>query len=120
MSRFFFHISVVLLTVFCLFAGTNGLGNGSGRGQSSFRSGPRKAVYNGLGYANGDHQMKQVSDAKPLESKTSRGMALSAWGIIAVMAGSLLLGTILYYTVLFYPILCKKERKYDIMDLTPV
>uniref|UniRef100_A0A1B6EZV6 Uncharacterized protein n=1 Tax=Cuerna arida TaxID=1464854 RepID=A0A1B6EZV6_9HEMI len=113
--------AVLLLTLFCLFAGISGLSNGSGRGMSSFNSGPRKAVYSGLGYANGDYQMKQFSDAKPLQSsKPSRGIGLSAWGIIAVLSGSLLLGTVLYYTVLFYPILCKKERKYDIMDLTPV
>ncbi|KAG8263471.1 hypothetical protein J6590_032161 [Homalodisca vitripennis] len=62
-----------------------------------------------------------MCNGKPMQSsKPSRGIGMTAWGIIAVLAGSLLLGTILYYTVLFYPILCKKERKYDIMDLTPV
>ncbi|XP_046671837.1 uncharacterized protein LOC124361850 isoform X3 [Homalodisca vitripennis] len=121
MKRFCIQ-AVLLLTLFYVFAGTSGLGNGSGRGGvSSFKSGPRKAVYNGLGYANGDYQMKQFADGKPMQSsKPSRGIGMTAWGIIAVLAGSLLLGTILYYTVLFYPILCKKERKYDIMDLTPV
>lgn len=61
------------------------------------------------------------SVASPKESAKSRqGIGLSAWGIIGVLAGSLLLGTVLYYALLFYPILCKKERKYDIMELTSV
>lgn len=63
-----------------------------------------------------------VTASKQVESKTRHTgfIGLSAWGIIGVVGGSLLLGTVFYYAVLFYPILCKKERKYDIMELSTV
>jgi hypothetical protein len=60
------------------------------------------------------------SAGKPLEASPRRGIGLSAWGIIAVLAGGVFLCTGAYYAVLFYPILCKKERKYDIMELSSV
>ncbi|XP_054268644.1 uncharacterized protein LOC128990331 isoform X2 [Macrosteles quadrilineatus] len=116
---------VVLLCFTALISTCYGLGNGSGKGspyfgRSAYKSDGQRPVYNGLGYANGDYQMKQASAAKPVESKPSRGIGLSAWGIIAVMAGGVFFCTAAYYAVLFYPILCKKERKYDIMELNSV
>jgi hypothetical protein len=43
-----------------------GLGNSSGRGssyigRSAYKSDGQKPVYNGLGYANGDYQMKHAT-----------------------------------------------------------
>lgn len=66
--------------------------------------------------------VKFVTASKQVESKTRHTgvIGLSAWGIIGVVGGSMLLGTVFYYAVLFYPILCKKERKYDIMELSTV
>lgn len=42
----------------------------------------------------------------------------SAWVIIAI-ALTIVLGAIaVYYWILFYPIMCKKERKYDVMQMS--
>lgn len=51
------------------------------------------------------------------QDKKSSGPAMSAWGIIAVIMTLCLSLMGVYYFTLFYPILCKKERKYDVMDL---
>lgn len=42
---------------------------------------------------------------------------MSAWGIIAIILTLCLSLMGIYYFTMFYPILCKKERKYDVMDL---
>jgi len=120
-------VTLLLLSLSLYTTLSFGLGNSSGGrsatflGRStSYKSDSQKPVYNGLGYANGDYHMKQATVAKPAEATSRRGIGLSAWGIIAVLAGGVFLCTGAYYAVLFYPILCKKERKYDIMELTSV
>lgn len=42
----------------------------------------------------------------------------SAWVIIAIILAIALSIIAVYYWVLFYPILCKKERKYDVMQMS--
>ncbi|XP_015364901.1 PREDICTED: uncharacterized protein LOC107162481 [Diuraphis noxia] len=42
----------------------------------------------------------------------------SAWVIIAVVLTIIFGAIAVYYWVLFYPILCKKERKYDVMQMS--
>ncbi|XP_063395698.1 uncharacterized protein LOC134680503 [Cydia fagiglandana] len=43
----------------------------------------------------------------------SRGLGVSAWGIVVIILGVILGGMSFYYFSMCYPILCKKERKYD-------
>ncbi|KAL0115987.1 hypothetical protein PUN28_011097 [Cardiocondyla obscurior] len=45
---------------------------------------------------------------------------ISAWGIIALILGIIILSTITYYAFLLYPYICKKEATYDIIELTEV
>ncbi|XP_003245489.1 uncharacterized protein LOC100572661 [Acyrthosiphon pisum] len=42
----------------------------------------------------------------------------SAWVIIAIVLTIIFGAIAVYYWVLFYPILCKKERKYDVMQMS--
>ncbi|XP_011160404.1 uncharacterized protein LOC105196282 [Solenopsis invicta] len=45
---------------------------------------------------------------------------LSAWGIIALIIGVIIFTTMTYYAFILYPYLCKKDRTYDIIELTEV
>jgi hypothetical protein len=51
--------------------------------------------------------------------KTSGG-GLGAWGYMSIILTVIGIGVGIYYFTLFYPILCKKERKYDVMELSSV
>uniref|UniRef100_A0A2S2N8F2 Transmembrane protein n=1 Tax=Schizaphis graminum TaxID=13262 RepID=A0A2S2N8F2_SCHGA len=42
----------------------------------------------------------------------------SAWVIIAILLTIVLSAIAVYYWILFYPIMCKKERKYDVMQMS--
>lgn len=48
------------------------------------------------------------------------GGGLGAWGYMAIILTLIGVGAGIYYFSLFYPILCKKERKYDVMELSSV
>ncbi|XP_075210884.1 uncharacterized protein LOC142318206 isoform X2 [Lycorma delicatula] len=76
-----------------------------------------KSAFTGLSDANGGYYALK---AAPASSSSSRGLGISAWGIIAVILTAVIGGIAAYYVALFYPIVCKKERKYDIMELTTV
>lgn len=47
-------------------------------------------------------------------------MNVSAWGIIGIILGVIILSTITYYVFILYPYICKKQRSYDTMELTDV
>lgn len=107
---------VFVLTIICVLT----QGGSSAAQQGSYRSSnAQKSTYNGLSYANGDYNQRQTSDAKT-KVKSSRGLGISAWGLVAVILSLILGGIFVYYAVLFYPILCKKQRKYDMMELGAV
>jgi flagellar basal body-associated protein FliL len=55
-----------------------------------------------------------------IDAKTERKNTLlhSAWVIIAIVLTIVFGAVAVYYWVLFYPILCKKERKYDVMQMS--
>lgn len=55
--------------------------------------------------------------AKP---KVRAGVGLSAWGIIGIVLAIIFAAVGLYYVILFYPILCKEERKYNVIELDAV
>lgn len=52
--------------------------------------------------------------------KSGRGSILSAWGIIGVILGVIIVSTIAYYTLVLYPYICRKERNYDMIELTNI
>lgn len=54
------------------------------------------------------------------QPKTTRGLGISAWGLVVLIVSMILLGVAAYYMALFYPILCRKERKYDRIELADV
>jgi len=49
-----------------------------------------------------------------------RKLNITAWGIIAIILGIILLSTITYYVFMLYPYICKKDQTYDIIELTEV
>ncbi|CAH0389338.1 unnamed protein product [Bemisia tabaci] len=67
-----------------------------------------------------------LSDSVPPKSqkgrdvppKKSKGSGISAWALIGLILGAILSGVFVYYAMIFYPILCKKERKYDVMEVS--
>uniref|UniRef100_A0A2S2QLI9 Uncharacterized protein n=1 Tax=Sipha flava TaxID=143950 RepID=A0A2S2QLI9_9HEMI len=67
-------------------------------------------------------EQSEKSQIPPLhkDAKTERKNTLlhSAWVIIAIVLTIVFGAVAVYYWVLFYPILCKKERKYDVMQMS--
>ncbi|RVE50670.1 hypothetical protein evm_004702 [Chilo suppressalis] len=61
-----------------------------------------------------------TSSGLPSQNTVRRGLGLSAWGIIGVTITIILAGTGFYYFSMCYPILCKKQRKYDMIGLPNV
>ncbi|XP_063358094.1 uncharacterized protein LOC134647669 [Cydia amplana] len=53
----------------------------------------------------------------PGQAARRAGLGVSAWGIIVIILGVILGGMGFYYFSLCYPILCKKERKYDMIHI---
>lgn len=54
------------------------------------------------------------------QSKSVTRGGIGGWGIIAITLTIIFSGIGIYYFVLFYPIVCKKERMYDVMEMTTV
>ena len=53
-------------------------------------------------------------------ARARKSAGISAWGIISIIVGLILLATAGYYTFLLYPFLCPKERSYNMMELNDV
>lgn len=53
-------------------------------------------------------------------SAQGKGIGISAWGLVFLILSIILIGVFAYYFMIFYPILCKRERKYDRIELTTV
>lgn len=62
----------------------------------------------------------KTSQLKQTKKEGGRSNSLSAWGIIAIVLAAILFITSGYYAFVFYPFLCKKERNYDMIELTNV
>ncbi|XP_067009190.2 uncharacterized protein [Anabrus simplex] len=62
----------------------------------------------------------EKKSSKPNVKQNSRGHGLSAWGIVGIVLAVILGSMLVYYTFIFYPILCKKERKYNTIELDAV
>ncbi|KAM0729702.1 hypothetical protein ACS0PU_003579 [Formica fusca] len=54
------------------------------------------------------------------DSLPARKPGVSAWGIIAIILGIIILSTITYYIFILYPYICKRDQTYDIIELTEV
>lgn len=54
------------------------------------------------------------------DSLPARKLSLSAWGIIGIILGVIILSTITYYIFILYPYICKRAQTYDIIELTEV
>jgi hypothetical protein len=61
-----------------------------------------------------------TSSGIPAQNTTRRGLGISAWGIVALVVTMILSGMGFYYFSICYPILCKKQRKYDMIGLPTV
>ncbi|XP_020278584.1 uncharacterized protein LOC109852131 [Pseudomyrmex gracilis] len=60
---------------------------------------------------------------KSVETGTSgspQKRIVSAWGIIAIILGIIILSTITYYVFILYPYICYKDQAYDTIELTEV
>ncbi|XP_023712673.1 uncharacterized protein LOC111867235 [Cryptotermes secundus] len=84
-----------------------------------------KANYYGEGRSyNRDQQGGSKVDTHQKNASGSTGKSsgggLGAWGYMAIILTLSGIGIGIYYFSLFYPILCKKERKYDVMELSSV
>lgn len=94
---------------------------GSYRGYSSYGSGkynsrPYKEANSKNTYLGGSTSSAGI----PSQPATRRGLGISAWGIVALIVSLILAGMGFYYFAMCYPILCKRERKYDMMGLPSV
>ncbi|XP_046745874.1 uncharacterized protein LOC124411058 [Diprion similis] len=96
-----------------------------GSGGRSTSSGVRQYRSNGnyygdLGSTGRDAAARSSEQGKRDSDLAKGGKGLSAWGIIAIVVGVILVGTGGYYAFVFYPYICKRERSYDMIELTNV
>ncbi|VVD02519.1 unnamed protein product [Leptidea sinapis] len=104
--RFCFLIVVLHLTLHSC----DGLRN---RGYSS--------RYENRGYNSPKQKTPMNSSGASLPPNPSRrGLGISAWGIVTLIVSLILATAGLYYFSICYPILCKKSRKYDMIERTTV
>ncbi|KAK3925630.1 Phosphoheptose isomerase [Frankliniella fusca] len=120
MGRFAFPALLFAVVSVALFLETSARStsyNGYGYGQRA----PPAVAANGSGRRSGQlmvgSEPSNIVEQPKAQDKKSSGPAMSAWGIIAIIMTLCLSLMGVYYFTLFYPILCKKERKYDVMDL---
>lgn len=72
-------------------------------------------------YGNTKSSEEKLTSENNANGKIKRsGFGLSAWGLIALIIGAIVVSTSGYYAFLFYPFLCKKERNYDMIELANV
>ncbi|XP_011301141.1 uncharacterized protein [Fopius arisanus] len=82
---------------------------------ASYRDRSQRASYPQMS----NTQEKPKNLQSPSEN-VRRGSTLSAWGIIGLILAGIIITTTGYYAFVFYPYLCKKERNYDMIELTNV
>lgn len=71
-------------------------------------------------YYKKNQNLVETASTNPTDSPSTRKLGVSAWGIIAIILGIIILSTITYYAFILYPYLCRREQTYDAMDLTEV
>lgn len=83
---------------------------------SDYDSVPAKYYKNqNLAEAAASTRGRSASDSLPAHK-----LGISAWGIIAIILGIIILSTITYYIFILYPYICKRDQTYDIIELTEV
>ncbi|XP_034941716.1 uncharacterized protein [Chelonus insularis] len=93
------------------------------RSSYSYKESPSKTASKSSSMMLNDGRNERASNAAQTETigkKASRGVGISAWGIIGIILAAILIATTGYYAFVFYPFLCKKERNYDMIELTNV
>ncbi|XP_029177259.1 uncharacterized protein LOC114945292 [Nylanderia fulva] len=67
---------------------------------------------------------QKLADTASMNASNSslvRKVGVSAWGIIAIILGIIILSTITYYAFMLYPYICKRDQiTYDMEQLTEV
>lgn len=98
-----------------LFTPCSGLRSSGGKGYLPGRN-------EGKGYKDPakPNSFQGTSAGVPGQKTTRRGLGISAWGIIMVIVTLILAGMGFYYFSMCYPILCRKQRKYDMIELDKV
>lgn len=92
-----------------------------GLSKADSRSSKENYYREGRSYKGGQQKGSKVeTNQKNASAPTgkSSGGGLGAWGYMAIILTLSGIGIGIYYFTLFYPILCKKERKYDVMELS--
>lgn len=93
--------------------------------QQNYQSGRRSGYYDSTQAKYYKANPKLAVSAVPAASEKlnlppTQKMNVSAWGIIGIILGVIILSTITYYVFILYPYICKKEQSYDTMELTDV
>uniref|UniRef100_A0A1B6D905 Uncharacterized protein n=1 Tax=Clastoptera arizonana TaxID=38151 RepID=A0A1B6D905_9HEMI len=120
----------VLVLLMCLLSsevftlgGVGGRGGLSSRVLTSKTGNTQRSAFTGLDYPSGSvgyNQSPEAAKQVHKQSKSHRGIGISAWALVGVILTFIIGGTAVYYFILFYPIVCKKQRKYDIMEMSSV
>lgn len=71
-------------------------------------------------YYKNQNLAETVASTSVSDSLPTRKLGVSAWGIIAIILGIIILSTITYYIFILYPYICKRDQTYDIIELTEV
>ncbi|GLH10052.1 hypothetical protein R5R35_004778 [Gryllus longicercus] len=112
--------AVMLFLLFSETVHATGSNGSSSKGVTRVR--PSRGYYGDSIYEQNRTEMgkKEKATVKPSTKYNGKNHGLSAWGIVGIVLTVILCGVGVYYSFLFYPLLCKKERKYDVIELNAV
>ncbi|XP_014479733.1 PREDICTED: uncharacterized protein LOC106747015 [Dinoponera quadriceps] len=90
--------------------------------QQNYQSGRQSGYSNSAQakYYKTNPKLEETTASGKLNVPPTQKMNVSAWGIIGIILGVIILSTITYYVFILYPYICKKEQSYDTMELTDV
>lgn len=90
--------------------------------QQNYQSGHQRSYYDNTQakYYKANPKLVETTASEKLNLPLTQKMNVSAWGIIGIVLGVIILSTITYYVFILYPYICKKEQSYDTMELTDV
>ncbi|XP_055599521.1 uncharacterized protein LOC129748956 [Uranotaenia lowii] len=114
------------LVIVCCSAGTSSSGSRSGGlyNYGTLLSGPGSSskispnrFYMPPGIGNPEDRYRSTTPSQQ-ETSTPKPKRISAWGIISIVMFVIMIGAGAYWGSICYPLLCKKERNYNMMNMS--
>lgn len=113
------NISQILVSGFQAFVHSFTVrGGSSGVSHVGRNFGGRQHYFPGQTIPNSRAKGGELNTENKQPTNSSKSTGIGAWGIILLIVSGIVLIAGTYYMALCYPLLCKKERNYDIIEVS--